>query len=310
MPASAAASRPVSPYLLLTLPPLFWAINWIIGRAIHADVPPMAMTFFRWLFAILMLVPFAWRWVLRDWPVMRAHWKTLVGLGAAGVGMHNAFAYLALNHTTATNGVILNSFIPAMIIAMSWLFFRERLTRAQLAGVAVSFAGVMIIVTRGSLAALAAFRLNVGDILVLMSLLMWSIYTICLRWRPPGLHMLSFLLALAVVGDLLMLPLMIGEMALGHRMVWSPATVFALLAVALMSSILAYIFWNRGVELVGPQVAGLFVHLMPVFGVVLAWLFLDERFEVYHGAGGALILVGIWITSRRRDGAIAPAGTD
>ena len=138
---------------------------------------------------------------------------------------------------------------------------------------------------------------------------MWSIYTVCLRWRPPGLHMLSFLFTLALVGDLVMLPLWIAEMTLGREIAWGWSTFAALVSVAFLSSILAYIFWNRGVELVGPQVAGLFVHLMPLFGVLLAWLFLGERFEVYHGGGAAMILAGIWITSRRGR-AVAPAGID
>ena len=114
---------------------------------------------------------------------------------------------------------------------------------------------------------------------------MWSLYTILLRRRPPGLNMLSFLFVLAVIGDLVVLPFWIGEMALGRYIAWTPATLAALLSVALFSSVLAYIFWNRGVEAVGAQVAGLFVHLMPVFGVILAWLFLDERLHVYHVAG-------------------------
>ena len=299
----------VSPYLLLTLTPLFWSCNWIAGRAMHDDVPPLAMTFFRWLFSVAILAPFAWRHVRRDWPTVRAHWKTLVVLGAIGIGSHNALAYVGLNFTSATNGVILNSFIPVMIIAMAWAFFDERLTSLQLAGVAVSLGGVLAILSRGSLETLAAFRLNAGDLFVILSMAMWALYTVLLRHRPPGMHMLSFLLTIAVVGDLFVLPFWLGEMALSRTMVWTPGTFVALLGVAAFSSVLAYVFWNRGVELVGAQVAGLFVHLMPVFGAILAWLFLDERLEVYHVAGIVLILTGIAITSRRGRPA-APAGTD
>jgi drug/metabolite transporter (DMT)-like permease len=309
MPVATARPRHVSPYLLLTFTPLFWSVNWIVGRGLHHDVPPMAMTFFRWFFALLILAPFALPHVRRDWPTIWRHWKTMVLLGAIGVGTHNALAYLGLNYTTATNGVILNSFIPVMIVAIAWVFLRERLNALQVAGVAVSLAGVLTILSQGSLEVLAAFRLNGGDLLVILSMLMWSVYTIALRWRPPGLSMLSFLFVLALVGDLCVLPLWLGEMALGRHAVWTPATLAALLSVALFSSVLAYIFWNKGVEEVGAQVAGLFVHLMPVFGVVLAWLFLGERLRVYHVAGIALILAGIWVTSRRGR-AVVPAGTD
>ena len=248
---------------------------------------------------------------MREWPVVRAHWKTMLFLGAIGVGTHNALAYLGLNYTTATNGVILNSFIPVMIIALSWLFLRERLTGVQLAGVGVSLAGVLAILSGGSLEALASFRLNAGDLLVILSMAMWSTYTICLRWRPAGLDMLTFLFVLSVVGELCVLPFFLGELAFGRRMVVSLPNLAALAFVALFSSVLAYIFWNRGVEQVGANVAGLFVHLMPVFGVVLAWIFLGERLAPFHVAGIALILTGIWITSRLgRRPAPAPAGTD
>lgn len=304
----ALASRP-SPYLLLTLTPFFWSCNWIIGRALYEDIPPMGMTFFRWFFAVLILAPFALPRLRRDWPIVRANFKTLLMLGSIGVGMHNALAYLGLNYTTATNGVILNSCIPVMIIAMAWLFFRERLRPLQLAGVAVSLCGVLAILSQGSLEALTGFRLNGGDLLVILSMAMWSLYTILLRRRPPGIDMLSFLFVLAVIGDLVVLPFWVGEMAFGLHIAWTAGTVAALLSVALFSSVLAYIFWNRGVEQVGAQVAGLFLHLMPVFGVVLAWLFLDERLHLYHVAGIALILTGIALTTRR-GGAIAPAGTD
>jgi drug/metabolite transporter (DMT)-like permease len=271
----------------------------------------MAMTFLRWFFAVLILAPFAWRHVRRDWPVVRRNWKPMLFLGAIGVGTHNALAYLGLNYTTATNGVILNSFIPVMIIAMSWLFLRERSSPLQLAGVCVSLAGVLAILSQGSLAALAALELNGGDLLIVLSMAMWSAYTIGLRWRPSGLHMLTFLFVLMVIGDLAVLPLFVAELAFGRRMDVTMANVAMLVSVALFASVLAYIFWNRGVEQVGANVAGLFVHLMPVFGVLLAWLLLGERLAPFHVAGIALILTGIWITSRlgRRPVPI-PAGTD
>lgn len=196
-----------------------------------------------------------------------------------------------------------------MIIAMARIFFRERLAALQLAGVAVSLSGVLAILSQGSLEVLAAFRLNEGDLFVILSMAMWSLYTILLRRRPPGLNMLSFLFVLAVIGDLVVLPLWIGEMALGRHIAWTPTTLAAMLSVALFSSVLGYIFWNRGVEQVGAQVAGLFIHLMPVFGAILAWLFLDERLYVFHVARIALILTGIARTTRAGR-AVAPAGTD
>ncbi len=298
VPSASARTRTVSPYLLLTLTPFFWACNWVLGRGMSSSIPPMAMTFYRWLFAILILAPFAAPHLKREWPIVWRNRRILLLLGLVGVGSHNALAYLGLNYTTAMNGVILNSFIPVMIISLSWIFLRQRLARVQLAGVGVSLAGVLAILSQGSLATLASFQLNRGDLFVIASMLLWSIYTICLRWRPAGLHMLTFLFVIACIGDLGILPFYLAEMALGATFTFTLIDFAALLGISLFSSVLAYIFWNRGVEQVGASVAGLFVHLMPVFGTILAWLFLDERLHAYHLIGIALILTGIYVTSR------------
>jgi drug/metabolite transporter (DMT)-like permease len=298
IPSAASPARSVSPYLLLTLTPFFWACNWIVGRGLHAEIPPMAMTFYRWAFAIVFMLPFALPQVRRQWRLIRVHWRVLLLLGVLGVGSHNALAYLGLNYTTATNGVILNSFIPVMIIALSWLFLRQRLSNMQLAGVIVSLAGVLTILAQGSLEQLLAFRLNLGDIFVIVSMLLWSLYTICLRWRPPGLDMLAFLFVIACVGTTAVLPFYLGEAMLDRQVEWTWEVVAALASVGLFSSFIAYIFWNRGVDQVGASVAGLFVHLMPVFGTILAWLFLGERLQIFHVAGIGLILTGIYVTSR------------
>jgi drug/metabolite transporter (DMT)-like permease len=288
-----------SPYLLLALVPFFWSCNWILGRGLHAQIPPLALTFWRWLFALVILAPFALPQAMREWPAIRRGLKALLPLGVVGIGSHNALAYVGLNYTTATNGVLLNSSVPIIIIALSFLLLRVRLTAWQAAGVAISMAGVLAILSHGSWQELRTLELNRGDVFILLSMLLWSLYTIGLRWRPAGLSMLSFLFVIVVIGDAAMLPLYLAETALGRPMVWSVAAFGAIAFVALFSSVLSYIFWYRGVEQVGANVAGLFVHLMPVFGTLLAWLFLGERLLPFHILGIALILAGIWITTRR-----------
>ncbi|MFI4888294.1 MAG: DMT family transporter [Burkholderiales bacterium] len=299
----------VSAYALLTLAPLFWSCNWIVGRGLSHDVPPFAMTFFRWLFALVILAPFAAPRLRQDAPLVRRHWKALLALGVIGIATHNALAYLGLRYTTAVNGVILNSFIPVMIVALSWVLLRERLAPLQVAGIVVSLCGVLTILSQGSFARLAGLRLNGGDLLIIASMAMWSIYTIGLRYRPPGMHVLSFLFVIVCIGDVAVLPMYALETWLGEPMRWTAGTAAALFGVALFSSVLAYLFWNRGVERVGANVAGLFVHLMPVFGVILAWLILDERLAPFHIVGILLILCGIFITSRFAAIPV-PAGTD
>ncbi len=169
VPSAPAAARVASPYLLLTLTPFFWACNWIVGRGLHSEIPPMAMTFYRWFFALLILAPFALPHVRRDWGIVRRNWRVLLLLGIVGVGTHNALTYLGLNYTTAINGVILNSFIPVMIIALSRIFLRQSLSRVQLVGVCVSLGGVLAILSGGNPETLASLTLNRGDLLIILA---------------------------------------------------------------------------------------------------------------------------------------------
>jgi drug/metabolite transporter (DMT)-like permease len=288
-----------SPYLLLSLTSLFWSLNWVIGRAIVGHVSPFTLTFIRWLVAVAAMMPFAWPQIRRHWPVIRRNWKTLVWLGFWGTGLHNVFAYLGLQYTTATNGVILNSSIPVMIIVLGWFFYRETITRMQALGVVISLAGIMTIIARGDLETLARLSLNKGDIIILVGMIFWAAYTVFLRMKPAELPGLPMLACCGCVGVTLLAPLAAFEMLfLGGRVEFTPATVGAMLYVGIFPSFVGYVFWNRGVAEVGPQVAGIFVHLMPAFGALLAWLFLDERIYLFHLVGIALILAGIALTTR------------
>lgn len=297
-----------SPYLLLGATSLFWSLNWVVGRAVVGHISPFALTFMRWVIAVSVMVPFAWPQVRDHWPVIRRNWKTIAWLGFWGTGLHNAFAYVGLHHTTATNGVILNSSIPVMIIVLAWVVYRETITRWQALGVAISLAGIATIVSRGEPGALLALELNKGDLIVLAGMVFWATYTVFLRMKPPELPGLAMLACCACVGVALLLPFFLAEMLFfGGKIELSPPAIAAMLYVGIFPSFVAYIFWNRGVAEVGATVAGLFVHLMPAFGALLAWLFLDERIHSYHFLGIGLILAGIALTSRERRALPAPA---
>jgi drug/metabolite transporter (DMT)-like permease len=290
----------LSPYLLLALTVLFWSGNWVIGRAAVGAIPPVALAFWRWSIAVLFMLPFALPQMRRDWPAIRANWKSVLLLAVLGTGYHNLFSYLGLQYTTATNGVMLNSSIPVFIMALGWLFFGQRIARVQLIGVGISLAGVLAIIVRGDPALLARMQLNFGDLILLAAMMQWALYTLALKWRPQGISALAFLCTCAIIGVVAMLPAYAWELAAGKSIQWSLPVAGALFYVGLFPSLLGYIFWNRGVHEVGPNIAGLFVHLMPVFGSVLAWLFLDERLYWFHVWGIALILCGIFLATRRR----------
>jgi len=288
-----------SPYLLLILASLFWAGNWVVGRAMRNDIPPVAMGFWRWALALLILLPFAARELRLNWHVVRANWFTLALLGGLGATLFNTMIYIGLQYTAATNGVLFNSVTPIIIIVMSWLVFRERLGVWQAMGVLLSLAGVAVIVARGEPQILAALRFNHGDLWLLSAMFLWGAYTIVLRKRPAGLSATGFLAAMLLLGLPLLLPFYLWEIFTRGGFAISVPTAAALAYYSTLPSVVAYLFWNRGVAQIGPNKAGLFVHLMPVFGALLSTIFLGERLYAYHVAGAALIFAGIYLTTRK-----------
>ena len=290
-----------SPYLLLTLTAFFWALNWVVGRAMAGHVTPFALTFVRWVVAIAVMMPFAWPEIRTHRSLIRREWKRIAWLALWGTGPYNVFAYYGLQYTTATNGVILNSAVPILIILFGWALYRDTITRVQAGGVAISLAGVLAILTRGDPTVLARLTLNKGDLIVLAGMACWSAYTIFLRMKPPGLPGLALLTCCAWIGLALLAPFVVIEMLFLHgKFEVTPATLSAVVYLGVFPSFVGYIFWNRGVAEVGSNVAGIFMHLMPLFGALLAWIFLGERIRPFHIAGIALILAGIALTTRAR----------
>jgi len=287
-----------SPYLLLTLANLFWAGNWIVGRGIRGDVPPLALSFWRWIIALLFILPLAWPHLRRDWPQLVPSWRWLALFGFLGTATYNALAYVGLQYTTATNGLLLNSFIPVAIVALGWAFLGKRLRPVEALGVLTSLAGVMTIVARGDIAVLAGLHLNIGDIWILISVFAWAIYTLMLPHRPE-VHAFSFLAAIAVFGVVELLPAYLWELAEGRHMSLSWSSLGAALYTGIFPAFLGFVFWNKGVAEVGPARAGLFIHLMPAFGILLSIVFLGEQPEPYHAVGIVLIFGGIWLNTRR-----------
>lgn len=299
--AAATASSPgrfyLNPYLLLTLTVLFWSGNMVLGRGMREDVPPFALAFWRWAIAFGLTLPFAWPH-RRQWPLLLSGWKAVALLGVLGVGGYNTFAYLALQLTTATNAVLLNSFIPVATIAISWAFLGKSLRAVEGLGVLISLIGAVTIVARGDPAVLAGLALNRGDVWMLVAVLTWAIYTVGLAWRPTGVDPMLMLAALTAVGLLVLAPIYAWEMAGGRSIHLHPGSLLSLAYVGIFPGFLGYVFYNRGVAQVGANRASLFIHLMPVFGTALSALFLGEIPQAYHYAGIALIFTGIWLTTR------------
>ncbi len=297
-----------SPYLLLTLTALFWAGNAVVARALHTLLPPAAMALWRWVLALLLLMPFILRPMYEQRVLIAAHWLRLAILGVLGVGCYNTFLYAALQSTTATNGVLINSITPLLIVVIGRALFGVQMTGRQAAGILLSLAGIVGIVGRGDPAVLLRLDFNQGDLLLVGGALTWALYTVLLRWRPAGIDTRAFLGATVVAGiALLMLPLYLLELASGRTAVWNGRTLAGIAYFAVFPSILSYLFWNRGVQLIGANRAGLFLYLVPLFGVLLAVTFLGERLSLFHLAGAGLIFSGIALATIARDGGASGA---
>ena len=288
-------------YALVTAAVLCWSGNWIVGRAVRTEMPPIGLNFWRWAIACLVLAPVVLPGFMRQARALRHHWRITLVLSLTGIVVFQALVYAGLQRTPAVNAVLMNSAIPLFIILCAWIVDRERPRPAQFVGIAVSFLGIAAIVSRGSIGELFALRLNAGDLLILAAMPVWGVYTVLFRRRPPGIAPMTLVFVFSAVGTLINLPLYLVEIALTGRTVpASPDALAAIGYVAIFASVVAFYAWNESIVRIGPSRTGVFVHLMPAFGTVLAMLFLAEVPRWYHGVGIALIFAGVWLAARGR----------
>jgi drug/metabolite transporter (DMT)-like permease len=297
------ASDPVKwlsnqPYLLLSLTSLFWAANIVLGRYVAGQMPPMTLSCIRWIGGFFILLPFAWPYLARDWPVLLARLPLMIGLSATGFALNTALAYWGLQYTQALNALLIQSSGPLFVALWSLALFGVRLTWAQFAGIVLSLAGVLTIITSGDLTALATVRFNKGDIMLAGALLSFGLYSALMPRRPVA-HQLSLIVFTTGCGALLLLPFAIWEYATGFTLKFDTFTISSVIYVVVFPSALAYLFFNRGIALIGPNRAAPFFHLMPVFGSAMAILLLGEQPRLFHLIGYALVLAGIMIAARQ-----------
>jgi drug/metabolite transporter (DMT)-like permease len=286
-------------YLLLVLTALMWGGNAIAGRLAVGHVSPMILTCMRWVIVVMVTVPLVGRQTLAEWPKIKQHWRFIVLMGAFGFTAFNALFYAAAHHTTAVNLTIFQGSIPVLVLLGSVLFFQTRVVPLQVLGMFVTIAGVVLISVKADLDILKTLALNFGDVLTLIACVLYAAYTLGLR-RRPALPALVFFAGLAFVAFASSVPLLIMEVINGTALWPDTQGWLVLLYAGLMPSLVSQVFFMRGVELIGPARAGIFVNLVPVFGALLAVLLLGEPFAFYHGLGLALVLGGIWLAEQRR----------
>jgi len=291
---SASRSSPLRAYAALALTMLFWAGNSIVGRAVRDDIPPFTLAFGRWMLALVILAPFALRPVIADWPQVRRRWRVILFLGLTGVAAFNGFLYSGLRYTTASNGLLLQALIPALVLLTGVAAFRDRVSSGQILGVVLSTLGVIVIVFRGDPGAILTLNLGLGDALVLCGCVAWAIYTACLRLRG-AIQPVVFMFLTFCVGAAAMAPFALHELR-ATPLVWTPQVLGAFAYVGIFPSLCAYFLYNDAVGRLGSGPASQTISLMPVFGALLATQLLGERLYLYHGVGIVAILGGIAVT--------------
>jgi drug/metabolite transporter (DMT)-like permease len=290
----------LSAFLLLALANLLWSGNWIAGRALRDSFDPISLNFWRWTIATLAMAPFALPALRGKGALLRQHAGILLILAFTGIAVFQSLVYLGLRSTTAVNAVLINSSIPLFMLLCSWVIEREHAAPRQVAGMLVSLAGILVILSRGSPTALLELEVHAGDAWILLAMPVWGIYSVLLKRRPAELGGLPFLFVISLAGVVMLLPFTF--LAAAQRPLAFPTAAEALgvLYMGLMASVVAFICWNRGVAAIGANAAGFTIHLLPAFGTMLAIAFLGETFAPFHAAGIATILAGVLLATVRK----------
>ncbi|MBK8175017.1 MAG: DMT family transporter [Rhodospirillales bacterium] len=287
-------------WIILAVPPLFWAGNFVIGRALHADIHPLALTFWRWVVAAAVLLPFTITDAWRRRATLRRHWPLLVVLCLSGIVAFQYVVYQGLQTTTAINGVLIIATIPVAIPITAFLLDGTTISARQALGIAISFAGVAIVILKGDVRFAEGLRFLAGDLWVCLAVPAWSIYSVLIRRRPNDLPPLTLLFVTVVLGIVLLAPGYALEQSVLGGFQPTVQTLAAIGYVGVFASVIAFACWNHGVAAVGAAKAGLFIHLMPVFAAILAVLFLGEQLHQFHVIGVIAIALGIWCSSTAR----------
>jgi drug/metabolite transporter (DMT)-like permease len=288
---------PLFAFLIVAVAPLCWAGNIVLGKGVALLIPPVALAFWRWAVAFLILLPLTWPYVKRDWQAALAGWKIIALLAFFGVTTFNTLLYKSVHTTTAINVALIQTTMPAVIIVISLILYGERISWMQTLGVLLCVAGAGVVVLKGSWRALIDMTLVQGDLLMILAVVFYALYSALLPKRP-NLHPMSFLTYTFGVGCLGLLPLYLWEVATLGSFAVTPTTLGSIAYVSVFPSIVAYFCWNRGVAVIGANRTGLFINLIPMFTAVLAILFLGESLKMFHLAGMGLILAGFILFNR------------
>ncbi|MES9967071.1 MAG: DMT family transporter [Sedimenticola sp.] len=289
-----------SPQLLLALTTLFWAGNAVVGKVAVGLISGIELSFWRWVIALVLLTPFAYKAVMKDLAYYRRHWLMMLLLGFLSVSVYNTFQYLALQWTSVINVGVVTATMPLMVFTLTWLAGQERASGYQRLGLLLALFGVLLVITRGDPGVLLGLELNPGDLLMLLAVFSFALYSVLIKPLPDDLNRLGLLWMLVFLGVLGILPFYLWDISQHALLTLNLDTGLILLYVGIFPSILSYFFWNRAVALGGANLAGMFCNLIPVYAMVLAVLLLDEKVTAFQLTGMLGIFAGIFLATSFR----------
>ena len=293
-------SKDKSAYIFLILTTLFWSGNFIVGKAASFfEIPPFTLNFYRWTFAWLILAPFTLKEIIHKKNYILKNIKLIIILGITSITIFNSIVYYSLNFTQVISGVLMISTIPVMIIVFCWLFRIEKTNVYQIFGVIFSLLGVVVIITKADLNILLNLNFNKGDIWMVVAMFSWAMYSALLRKKKFELSQLSLLQTIITAGLIFLLPAYLVELSLGHKTSINLPFILTLTYVVLFPGLASFIFWIKGISIIGSNRSGIFLHLIPIFSTIMAMFIFGEKFMIFHLIGAVLIIAGIILSSRR-----------
>ena len=288
-------------YFFLILATLFWSGNFIVGKAASLfEIPPFTLNFYRWTFAWIILIPFTLKEIIKKKNYILKNIKLIIVLGITSITVFNSIVYYSLNFTQVISGVLMISTIPVMIIIFCWLFKIEKTNTYQILGVIFSLLGVIVIITKSNLAVLMNLNFNKGDLWMVVAMFSWAMYSALLRKKKFEISQLSLLQIIISAGLIFLLPAYLIELSLGYRANINLPFVLTLTYVVLFPGLASFIFWIKGISIIGSNRSGIFLHLMPIFSTILAIIIFKEKFMFYHLIGAILIITGIILSSKKK----------
>jgi drug/metabolite transporter (DMT)-like permease len=284
-------------YLMITATVLLWSVGLVIARGVHDEIPLIGLTFWRWIIALFFLVPFVWREIYENIEIVRDNWRIYLAQGTFMVG-GGTLLFTSLYFTSAINAALVNTTQPALTALLAWIILKDRLKKIQYAGIASAIAGVVFMIAKSDINILINLSFNIGDFIVVLAIVCYSMYAINLRRIPSGLGTFPTLFLIILFGSFPLLPFYIGETILVKPFPFTAMSLSWAVVLAVIISIGSIALWNNGNRIVGPHRAAVFVSLMPVFGSVLATTFLGEELYFYHIIGAIFICAGVLMVVR------------